>query len=148
MKKFRNWIGLLGKISLGCLIVTAAFITLFWGIDAKTHVALLWQLLLVSFLCSLGIFMYPSENEQELSKKGLIGRHILYFIFVNIVVLVLGSLFQWFYFSNWKMVVLMELSIIVIFAVVFLSSYLSDAKIAKKLNDKLNQKRQLDERSK
>ena len=67
----------------------------------------------------------------------MFARQLLYFIFVNIVVLGLGKLFEWFSFQNFSMVLFMEVLIIAVYAVVNTISYLSDRADAQSMNEKL-----------
>jgi len=64
-------------------------------------------------------------------------RQLLYFIFVNIAVLGLGELFEWFSFRNFSMVLLMEILIIAVYAVVNTICYLNDRADAQSMNEKL-----------
>ena len=56
---------------------------------------------------------------------------------MNIVVLGLGKLFEWFSFQNFSMVLLMEVLIIAVYVVVNIICYLSDRADAQSMNEKL-----------
>ena len=113
--KIKNLINVFSKITICVLVASAAYITAFWGWNAQISVQILWQILVVSAVCSIPILMYPRDGEKELSKKGMIVRQILYFIYVNIAVLGLGRLFGWFYFTNMKMLAFMEALIVFVY---------------------------------
>lgn len=130
-----------GKITTGILIAAAIFITAFWGRTSEISIGILWQILIVSAFCSLGILVFPSNAEKEIFKKEMLIRQILYFLYVNVVVLGLGSYFGWFSFRNWKMVLLMEILIIGVYVLIHIISYLNDYKVAKSMNEKLSEKR-------
>ncbi len=138
-EKLKMLMDILGKITFGVLIATAVFISVFWGFDAKISVKVLWQILVVSAVCSIPILMFASDAEKELSKKGMFARQLLYFIFVNITVLGFGNLFEWFSFQNPYMVILMEILIIVVYVVVSTVCYLSDRATAQNMNEKLQE---------
>lgn len=56
---------------------------------------------------------------------------------MNIAVLGLGKIFEWFSFQNFSMVLFMEVLIIAVYAVVNTISYLSDRADAQSMNEKL-----------
>lgn len=138
-EKLKMLMDIFGKITFGVLIAAAVFISVFWGFDAEISVKVLWQILVVSVVCSIPILMFASDAEKELSKKGMFVRQLLYFIFVNITVLGFGNLFEWFSFQNPYMVILMEILIIVVYVVVSTVCYLSDRATAQNMNEKLQE---------
>ena len=142
LSKLKIWIDVFGKITIGILTSAAVFVTMFWGRDSEIEISILGQILFVSFVCSLGVFMFPGEGERELSKKGMFVRKIIYFVFVNAAVLGLGFVFDWFQFSNIKMVLLMELLIIAVFAAVWSASYFGGYVVAQNMNRKLKEKQE------
>ena len=134
-EKLKMLMDIFGKVTFGVLIAAAVFISVFGGFDAQISVKILWQILAVSAVCSVPVLMFDSS--KELSKKGMFARQLLYFIFVNIVVLGLGKLFEWFSFQNFSMVLFMEVLIIAVYAVVNIICYLSDRADAQSMNEKL-----------
>ena len=131
-EKLKMLMDIFGKITFGVLIAAAVFISVFGGVDAQISVKILWQILAVSAVCSVPVLMFDSDASKELSKKGMFARQLLYFIFVNIVVLGLGKLFE-----NFSMVLFMEVLIIAVYAVVNIICYLSDRADAQSMNKKL-----------
>ena len=87
--------------------------------------------------------MYQTKNEKELSKKGMIVRQIIYFVYVNIAVLGLGRVFGWFYFEKPEMVVFMEGFIIGVYVIVNLVVYMNDRIAADSMNRKLSELRKI-----
>lgn len=144
MEKLKALVNVFSKIAVCVLFASAIYISAFWGADAEVSAKLLWQIILVSAICSLPILMYPVNGEKELSKKGMLVRQVLYFLYVNGAVLGLGRIFGWFYFENAKMVVFMELLIVGVYAVVNLAVYLSDKAVADHMNRKLEEMRKAD----
>lgn len=96
------------------LFVTAMYITVFWQ-QAVLGVEILWQILVVSFLCSVVTFFYP---RREVGKKVMLSIYICHYVLTNAIVLGCGIWFEWFYIDNLPMVLAMLLAIAVIFALV------------------------------
>ena len=113
------------------------------GLDAQISVRILWQIIIVSAVCAVPILMYQTKNEKELSKKGMIVRQIIYFVYVNIAVLGLGRVFGWFYFEKPEMVVFMEGFIIGVYVIVNLVVYMNDRIAADSMNRKLSELRKI-----
>ena len=122
-EKLKMLMDIFGKVTFGVLIAAAVFISVFEGFDAQISVKIHWQILAVSAVCSVPVLMFV--------------RQLLYFIFVNIVVLGLGKIFEWFSFQNFSMVLFMEVLIIAVYAVVNIICYLSDRADAQSMNKKL-----------
>ena len=140
-EKLKILVTIFSKITMGVLFASAIYISALWGFDAKISVKILWQIIVVSAICSLPNLMYPVNGEKELSKKGMVIRQIIYFLFVNCTVLGLGRAFGWFYFKNAKMVVLMEILIIGVYVVMNLAAYMNDKMVANDMNRKLKELR-------
>ena len=140
-EKMKLLLDIFGKITAGVLMAAAAYITIFWGTEAKISAMILWQVLIVSAVCSVPVLLFAADNGKELSKGGMFVRQLLYFLFVNVVVLGLGSLFDWFEFRNVSMVLVMEAMIIAVYALVNVVSYLSDRAAAQNMNEKLQERR-------
>lgn len=140
-EKMKLLLDIFGKITAGVLMAAAAYITIFWGTEAKISAMILWQVLIVSAVCSAPVLLFAADNGKELSKRGMFVRQLLYFLFVNVVVLGLGSLFDWFEFRNVSMVLVMEAMIIAVYALVNVVSYLSDRAAAQNMNEKLQERR-------
>ena len=141
IKKIKMYVDIFGKITFGVLLAAAIFITVFLGADSKISAMVLWQVLIVSAICSLPIVMFRSDSGKEVSKKAMLAGQLLYFLFVNVVVLGLGNLFEWFSFQNPRMVLLMEVLIIGVYAVVSVICYLNDRATAQNMNEKLQEMR-------
>ena len=140
-EKMKLLLDIFGKITAGVLMAAAAYITIFWGTEAKISAMILWQVLIVSAVCSVPVLLFAADNGKELSKRGMFVRQFLYFLFVNVVVLGLGSLIDWFEFRNVSMVLVMEAMIIAVYALVNVVSYLSDRAAAQNMNEKLQERR-------
>ena len=55
---------------------------------------ILWQILGVSFLCSISTFIYP---DREMSKKASTILMVVHYLIINAIVLGCGLKFVWFY---------------------------------------------------
>ena len=140
MNKIKILANIFSKITVCVLLASAIYITVMCGLDAQISVRILWQILLVSAVCSIPILMYPDEEGKELSKQGMIARQI------NCAVLGLGRAFGWFYFNKAKMVVLMEVLIIGVYVMVNLIVYVNDHMVAESMNQKLKEMRKRKEK--
>lgn len=127
------------KITTFVVLAAAVYIGVFWGADTELSVVILWQILIVSGICSL-VSLVPMNGEKELSKASLLFRNALSYAYINIVVLGFGFYFNWFYFSNWKMVLGMEICILMVFIAVMLTEYFIEYKTAEKMNEKLKER--------
>lgn len=137
LKKLEYMISIFTKITTGVVFATAVFIQIFYGGDVRIGVEVLWQDLIVSAVCSLPALRIPIEGERELSKISMLIRILLYYCFVNAVVLSLGVYFSWFALSDWKQVLGMEAAIAFVFAFVMVVSYRAAYRTAERMNQKL-----------
>ena len=140
-EKMKLLLDIFGKITAGVLMAAAAYITIFWGTEAKISAMILWQVLIVSAVCSVPVLLFAADNGKELSKRGMLVRQFVYFLFVNVVVLGLGRRFKWFEVRNLGMVAVMEALIIAVYALVNLVSYLSERSVAQDMNERLRKMR-------
>lgn len=115
------------------VLATAVFITVFMP-EEELGVKLLWQMMLVSFLCSLGTMLYP---EKAVSRKKLILLTVLHYVEVNMVVLGLGFYFNWFSVKVLPHVIGMLVLINVIFLIVTIVEHKRAEKIARQMNQRL-----------
>lgn len=124
-------------ITFAVLIVTACYITFLVGKDTMVGVEILWQILGVSFLCSLSELFFGMPEGKEYSKKQWIVRWILCYIYVNVVVLFAGFHFGWYSLESIPMVVGMMLSIAIVYGFAYVVIYYMDVKTADQMNKKL-----------
>lgn len=135
MKKIKDVCFVFVCVTTCVVFATAIYTTVFWnGADLNSNI--LWEILLVSFLCSLGGFMYP---ERAVSKNVLRLLILLHYLEVNAVVLGFGILFEWFYADNLGMVLGMVALIAGIFLLVSFISWKRGEKLAKRMNERLKE---------
>ncbi len=137
IKRLRGVLSLFTKITTLVVIVTAIYIMIFWGEGTVLGVKILWQIIFVSGICALGFLILPDSEQKEVSKASMLLRYIALFIYVNIVVMGSGIYFEWFYISNWKMILGMLACIVIVFVIISSVSYFVDNKLAEKMNEKL-----------
>ena len=140
MKRLKSMAEFFEKITTGILFVTAVYIPAFYGWDEVLHVEILWKILLLSVVCTLGSIIMPLGEEKEVSRNTMLMRHSLYYIYINVVVLALGYLFDWFSFQNAGQVFGMVLAIAFVYIVVALVCYWIQLREAEKINRKLKER--------
>lgn len=128
------------KITTAVFFCAMIYIMIFWGVDHEIEIISLGQILFASAACALGICIHPLDGEKVRSKKGFFFRQLLYYLYVNVVVMTCGYFFQWYYVENRKMVLGMEAVILAVFILVTLAAYLIDYKEAQKMNKKLRER--------
>lgn len=130
---------------LGSSVCAALFITVFIGPLTAVSIVVIWELMLVSLLSTLGNFFYLSKKEP--SAANLIVRRVLHFLYVDAVVLLCGYFCHWLDFSEPWEAVFLEVGILVIFVVISLIEYFHGKSEADKLNSLLKEKREKKEES-
>ncbi len=127
-------------ITVIVLIASSVYITAFYGLDAYVTVKLLWQILVVSLLASLSHILFHTKRDRLLSKKEYYFRWFLCYLYVNVAVLGLGFLFQWFDISSLSMVAGMLLAVLLGFLAVAAVIFLMDTKTSEEINRKLQER--------
>ena len=136
-KRLEAMVSLYVKIATGILFVTAVYISVFYGWKEELQVKILWQILGLAGICTLGSLILPVDGGEEVSKKSMLARIVGYYVYVNVIVLLCGFLFGWFSFRNWKQVLGMVMAIAFVYlAVGVLSSWL-EYREAERMNRKL-----------
>lgn len=133
MKKLKDLLFIFVCVTTCVVFVTAVYITIFWT-GASLEVDILWEILMISFLTSLGVYFYP---EKEVSSKAIIIGGILHYIYSNIVVLGSGIWFGWFYADNFAMVLGMVLAIAAVFLLVSAVEWNRTKRMAVLMNERL-----------
>lgn len=129
-------------ITVLVLLISACYISVFWGLDSLVSVQLLWQILFVSFLGSLSHLLFRSKDNKVLSKKAYGLRWLFCYIYVNAMVLGFGFLFQWFDISSVPMVIGMLVAIFLVFLTVMAFVFWMDKKTSEEINQKLLERNQ------
>lgn len=135
MKKLKDLFFIFVCVTTCVVFVAALYITIFWP-QTSLGVEILWQILLISFLTSLGVYFYP---EEEVSAKSTLFRYILHYIYSNIVVLGCGIWFGWFYADHFWMVLGMVIAIAFVFFLVSVVEWNKEKKMAALMNEQLKE---------
>lgn len=137
MKKIKDLLFTFTCVTTCVVLATAIYTSIFWS-QRELGTEILWEILSVSFLCSLGVCIYP---EKEVSSRRMLLMVILHYIEVNIVVLGFGIWFEWFYADNFVMVLGMLLLIAAVFLLVSVISWKRTAHMAALMNEQLKEYR-------
>lgn len=139
--RISNMISLFFKVVTLVCVASALYVSFFCGWNTEVNIAILWQILFVSALCSFVSNLFHTSHGKELSKEQMRIRTLLSFLYVNCVVLGCGFYFRWFYISEWGMVLGMEIMIIIVFMIVSAITHQADSKMADKLNSRLQERK-------
>ena len=126
-------------VTVAVMVAAATYVTNFYGAHANVEIILLWQIMLVSFLCSLSQFLC-GLGKKELSKKQFCIRCFGAYIYVNVVVLGLGLKFKWFDSSSLPMIIGMLFAVMVAFLFVVAVIFFIDLKTTDEINRKLKER--------
>lgn len=132
-------------VTTGSVFVCAVYNRIFWPHDTSLNADILWQLLALAFMCSLGNFIYPY---REISRGRLLIDKVLHYLYINAVVLGCGYGFRWMDKGNVFMLIAMILGILFVFAVVSFVIWRLHAKESENLNQKLREYQQAGGRTK
>lgn len=133
MNRIKSFLHCYVCVMSSVVLATAVFITVFMP-ETELGVELLWQMVLVSFLCSIGSLFYP---EESVSKKKMVLLILLHYVEVNGVVLGFGFLFHWFSMEYFPHVIGMLILINVIFLIVSAVEWKRGKEIARQINRRL-----------
>lgn len=126
-------------ITLISTVVAACYITFFYGTHAPLTVDILWQILIVSFFCSLCQFIY--RNFPDKAGKGrFLMQNIFGYLYINAVVMGFGWWFEWFDTSNFFMVIGMVLVILIAYVVIAAYVFWADFRTSEQINRKLRER--------
>lgn len=138
MKKLKDLFFVFVCVTTCVLFVSAVYITIYWP-QATLGVEILWQILIVSFLSSLGVYIYP---DREVSKRTGILLTVVHYVETNALVLGCGFWFEWFYADNLLMVVGMVIVIALVFLTVSIAVQLRARQLAALMNERLQEYQQ------
>ncbi|MCM1063473.1 MAG: DUF3021 domain-containing protein [Eubacterium sp.] len=137
MSRLRYLFQIYTMVLTGVVFAVAVFTTVVNPIE-RVESALLWQMSLVSGMCTLmSLVVYPWR--REMGKVEAIVRTIVHYALINAVVLGSGVLFDWYNPSEFSSVAAMMLSIAIIFGVITAISWRKGIKEADKMNKRLEE---------
>ncbi len=121
----------------GSIISTAVFMTIFLR-DLYFNVEIIWQVIIMAAITSLGTLIYHSK--KEISKKQMRLRHIVHYTYINAVVLGCAVLWQWINIHRISQII----TIIVLVGGVYFSvttvMFNNEKRIAERINQRLRTK--------
>ncbi len=141
MRKLSSLFHIFSIVVTSVTLAVAVFTTVVSPVET-IEPALLWQILLVSGLCTAAALIYPWK--REMGKVETIVRTLVHYVLINVIVLGSGALFYWYDPSKFRSVAAMVLMIAVIFGAVTAGSWKRAAMDAARMNECLEeyQKRQ------
>lgn len=134
MKKLSFLVSVFIKITT-CVELATAFFATVWNGSKTVDSVILWQIPLVSFLCTISTLIY--SGEKNMRKAEWVIRVFLHYIIINVIVLGSGHLFCWYDIESVGSVFAMIIVIALIFAIVSISSWKKSYKEAEQMNEKL-----------
>ncbi|WP_054742253.1 DUF3021 family protein [Cellulosilyticum ruminicola] len=133
MQRIKYLASLFPNIATGILISSAIFLSASGG-SLGSLARILWQLIVCAFLCTLGSIIYPNK---ELSKKQTVILAVINYIYVNMIVIGCGIVFEWFDLQDWGRIIILSFLVAIVFIVVWCISVYKGQKLANEMNKKL-----------
>ena len=134
MRRLRFLFHIYAMVMVGVTLAVALFTTIISPIE-RVESVLLWQMMLVSGLCTLTSLIYPWT--REMGKVEIVVRTVLHYVLVNVIVLGSGALFEWYNPSKFYSITAMVLTIAIIFGTITVSSWKKAALDAARMNERL-----------
>ncbi len=116
-----------------CVTVGAAVYCMVFFSQITFGVEMLWQILLVSFLTSVGTLLYTDSISQKKMKV----MCVLHYMIVNVIVVVCGLWFEWFHLDNLPQMIGILIVIALVFLVVSVVSWKQAMQMADLMNARL-----------
>lgn len=121
-----------------CVTVVVALFTTVLDPVERIEAVVLWQSLMVSFLCAaLSTFSFPWDRVMKKWENRI--RIAVHYLMINLIVLGFGNMFQWYQITDWAGLTAMLISIAVIYFIVSCFSWRKSKQDAEKLNERLKQ---------
>lgn len=133
IKKIKEILMTFCMVTTGATFATLVYVKIFYDMEGVTA-NILWQILLVSFLCSLGNLIHPMH---EVGRRRFCIDLFVHYLYINVVVLGAGKRFEWFDIRVLSMDVGMMLLILIIFVLVSAVIWATEIKESRRLNEKL-----------
>lgn len=128
-------------IIVTCICVAVPLFDVLLGDEMGEVSIMLIQIVTVGLLTSMGELLIFNIDFFKVSKKTVVLRMIIYYIYVNVCVIGFGSLIGWFDIHNPFHTTVMAIIIFLIFVLNYLASYIKDSSDSKKINERLEQMR-------
>lgn len=118
----------------GSILSTAIFITIFYP-GVTFEVSLLWQVIAMAVLTSLGSALFFSK--KEISKNQMKFRKIIHYIYINIIVVGTAILCDWVHISQMIQVVVFLFEVSLVYFAVCAIMFAKEEKAAECMNERL-----------
>lgn len=122
-------------VTTGIVFATLIYVKIFYGMN-DLDADILWQILVTSFLCSLGNLIHPM---REVGKRRFKVDLLLHYLYINAIVLGAGNYFEWFDLSVPSMTFGMMILIIIIFIAISAAIWTMETRESRRLNEKLQE---------
>ena len=118
----------------GSIISTAIFMTIFLP-DLYFNVEVIWQVIVVAAITSLGTLIY--RTKREISKNQMRIRHIIHFTYINVVVLGCAIIWKWININCLSQFITMVLLVAGVYFSVTAAMFSNEKRIAESINQRL-----------
>ncbi len=118
----------------GSIISTAIFMTIFLP-DLYFNVEVIWQVIVVAAITSLGTLIY--RTKREISKNQMRIRHIIHFTYINIVVLGCAIILKWININRLSQFITLVLLVAGVYFSVTAAMFSNEKRIAESINQRL-----------
>ena len=123
-----------------CVMAVVALFTTVVDPTEWIEPVILWQSLMVSFLCAASsTFIFPWDRVMK--KWEVRVRTALHYLVINLIVLGFGNWFKWYHIDEWASLLAMLISIAVIYTIVSCLSWRKSKQDAQRMNERLMQYR-------
>ncbi len=133
IKKIKEILLTFCMITTGIVFAALIYIKVFYGMN-DVGAELLWQILVTSFLCSLGNLIHLM---REVGVWRLRINMLMHYLYINVVVLGTGDYFEWFDLSDPVMTFVMMTFIAIIFIIISAVIWTMETRESRRLNEKL-----------
>lgn len=137
MERIKKIIQTFFYVLSGSIISTAVFMTIFLR-DLYFSVDVIWQVIIMAAVTSLGPLIYSSR--REISKKQMRLRHIIHYTYINVVVLGCAIMWQWVNIHRISQIITMVLLVGGVYFSVTTVMFSSEKRIAERINQRLRTK--------
>lgn len=134
MARIKVLLDVFAKVTTCILFGAAVYCSVFFY-DGMFSRHLLWEILLVSFLTSLGTLFYT----DSINKKSMRVACVLHYLFNNVIVVGCGIWFEWIDAEKPLQIIGMVVLVALIFGTVSTISWKKSAKEAELMNERLMQ---------
>lgn len=127
----------------GCIFSTAVFITIFFP-NTYFSVEIIWQVIILSLVTSLGPLFYRSK--KEISKKQMRLRNIIHYVYINLAVFGCAITWEWINIHRLSQLITLFLLNTCVYTGASLAMFNNEKRVAEQINERLRLRYQEEER--